>query len=70
MKKTVYDFSEAIKQANTWYKPRELSNILKDAALHLAHLVQSQPEAVCAVQCAIKDACDFLDTIKETEVEQ
>lgn len=49
MKTTVYDFSEAIKQANTWYKPSELSEILKDAALHLAHLIQSYPEAVCTV---------------------
>lgn len=70
MKKIVYDFSGAIKQANTWYKPSELSEILKDAALHLAHLVLSQPEAVSTVQCAIKDACDFLDEIKEREVEQ
>jgi hypothetical protein len=70
MKKTVYDFAEAIKQADEWYKPRELSNILKDAALHLAHLVQVYPEAVCTVQCAIKDACNFLDEIKEMEVEQ
>lgn len=70
MKKTVYDFTEAIKQANTWYKPSELSGILKDAALHLAHLVLSQPEAVSTVQCAIKDACDFLDEIKEREVER
>lgn len=70
MKTTVYDFSEAIKQANSWYKPSELSEILKDAALSLAHLVLSQPEAVSTVQCAIKDACDFLDEIKEREVEQ
>lgn len=70
MKKTVYDFSEAIKQANTWYKPSELSEILKDAALRLAALNDNGTDLIRDLQCATLNVCEFLDSIKEREVEQ
>lgn len=38
MKKTVYDFTEAVKELDSWYKPSDLSSILKTAVLELAHI--------------------------------
>lgn len=71
MKKTVYDFSKAIASANEWYKPSELSRMLKDTALELATLAEhSNNNLVACMQMTVLDVCNFLDAIKETEVEQ
>ena len=71
MKKTVYDFSEAIKELTQWYSPKELSNNLKNAALRCANPDDGiREEMVLKMQLAVLDVCDFLDAIKETEVEQ
>lgn len=71
MKKTVYDFSKAIIELEEWYKPSELSLILKNAALELAPLSEySKNNAVACLQMAVLDVCNFLDAITETEVEQ
>lgn len=74
MKKTVYDFSEAIKEANVWYKPSELSTKLKNAVLNLAYIEDdgsgTYPGMIHWAQTAALTVCDFLDKIKEIEVEQ
>lgn len=70
MKKTVYDFKQAVKQANAWYKPSELSVALKDKALLCATLNDNGTDIISELQCAVLDVCAFLDSIKEMEVEQ
>lgn len=71
MKKTVYDFSEAIKELKQWYSPKELADNLKNAALRCANPDDGIREGmVLKMQLAVLDVCDFLDAIKETEVEQ
>lgn len=69
MKKTVYDFKDAIKIADNWYKPSELSRTHKDKALRLASL-KDEVDIVPNMQCAVLDVCEFLDAIVEKEVEQ
>lgn len=74
MKKTVYDFSEAIKELDFWYKPKELSSELKTAVLGLAHINDDNSDMASDLirhaQCAALTVCEFLDKIKEVEVEQ
>lgn len=70
MKKTVYDFSGAVVCADEWHKPSELSLALKNAALQLAIIDEKDTQVIKHLQCAALDVCDFLDSIKETEVEQ
>lgn len=70
MKKTVYDFSEAVVCADEWHKPSELSLALKNAALQLAIIDEKDTQVIKHLQCAALDVCDFLDSIKEVEVEQ
>lgn len=73
MKKTVYDFSEAVKQIDMWYKPSEMSATLKSAMLELAYIEDdgsgTYPGMIMAAQCAALTVCEFLDNIKEMEVE-
>lgn len=74
MKKTVFDFSEAINHTNMWYKPSELSSTLKNAMLELAY-IEDDGSGMCsgmiqAAQCAALITCEFLDRIKEIEVEE
>lgn len=71
MKKTVYDFSEAIKELEQWYSPKELADNLKDAALRCAIPDAGvREDKILQMQLAVLDVCDFLGRIKETEVEQ
>ncbi len=41
MRTIAYDFKQAVKEANEWYTPEELSTMLKDAALKLAEAIRS-----------------------------
>ncbi len=70
MRTIAYDFKQAVKEANEWYTPEELSTMLKDAALKLAEAIQDFPEEVCAMQIAVNNATAFLDLIEEKEVER
>ena len=70
MKKTVYDFSGAVIEFNKWYKPSELSEILKNAALELAALADYGNTLVTNMQLSVLDVCNVLDAITETEVEE
>lgn len=70
MKKKIYDFAKAIKVADEWYKPSELSATLKDKALRCAALDDNGTDVISELQCAVLDVCAFLDAIKEMEVEQ
>lgn len=71
MKKRVYDFSGAVMELEQWYKPSELSLMLKNAALELAPLAKNREgDLIACMQIAVMNACNFLDAIKETEVEQ
>lgn len=70
MKKTVYDFSEAIEYTRTVYAPAKLSMMLKDAALKLATLDSEGTSFIADMQLAVVNAGEFLDSIIETEVEQ
>lgn len=63
--KKIYDFRQAVKFANEYYTPSELSAMLKDAALDLAMMIQDFPESVCAMQIAVINATKFLDAIHE-----
>lgn len=69
MKKTVYDFTEAEKELQTWYSPSELSTRLKDAVL-IASCRKSEDCELTIQQrlCeAAVDVCEFLDKIKEVQ---
>lgn len=70
MKKTVYDFTEAVACADQWYKPSELSLALKNAALQLVVLNDNDTGVIRNLQCATLNVCEFLDSIEEREVEQ
>lgn len=70
MKKTVYDFSLAVKHAEEWDKPSELSSELKNAALALSAIKDDEGDLVKTMQRAVLSACWFLDVIIEKEVEQ
>ena len=74
MKKTIYDFSKAIKELDQWYKPSEYSAILKNAVLELARIEDDDnginPPIIKSVQLAALEVCDLLDKIIEIEVEQ
>lgn len=70
MKKTTYNFAKAIKVADEWQKPRELSANLKEVALRCAILNDNETGIVNAMQCAVLDVCNFLDAVEEREVEQ
>lgn len=71
MKKTVYDFQGAIEYINQWFSPKELSDNLKDAALRCAIPDAGvREDKILQMQLAALDVCDFLERIKETEVEQ
>lgn len=69
MKKTVYDFKDAVVCADLWYKPSELSLALKNAALQLATIDNNGTDVIRHLQCAALDVCEFLDCIVEREVE-
>lgn len=70
MKKTVYDFQLAVKHAEEWGNPSELSYDLKNAALKLALLKDDDSGILNGMQRTALDACAFLDSIIEKEVEQ
>lgn len=69
MKKTVYDFSEAIKETKDAFTPRELSENLRATAMRCASIVD-RDKHILKMQTAVMDACTFLDAIVEMEVEQ
>lgn len=68
MKKTIYDFSEAVEYFD-WYSPSELSSMLKEAVLGLAR-AEFDYAIVQDAQCVALAVCDFLDKIKEKEIGQ
>lgn len=70
MKKIIYDFKQAAKEADEWYTPAEMATMLKDAALDLADAIQDFPEAVCSMQIAVRNVTRFLDLIEEKEVDE
>ena len=70
MKKTVYDFSNAIEYIRTTYSPSSLSMMLKDAALKLATLDSEGTSFIADMQLAVVNATEFLDSIMEKEVKQ
>lgn len=69
MKKTVYDFSEAIEEIKGNFTPHDLSENLKATALRCAGVL-NRDKHILRMQCAVQDVCAFLDAIVETEVEQ
>lgn len=69
MKKTVYDFSEALKEIRDNFTPHELAENLRATALRCADIV-NRDKHILSMQVAVQDACAFLDAIVETEVEQ
>lgn len=69
MKKTVYDFSEAIKEIEDNFTPHELADNLRATALRCANPLD-RGRHILSMQVAVQDVCAFLDAIKETEVEQ
>ncbi len=70
MKKNTYDFSYAEMLANESYRPAELSMMLKDAAIKLGSCSVEIPEYVREMMYAVVKTTEFLDEIKEKEVEQ
>lgn len=70
MEKTVYDFSKTLEYIRTMYNPACLSNMLKDAALKLATLDNEGTSFIADMQLAVVNASEFLESIKEMEVEQ
>lgn len=69
MKKTVYDFSEAIKELEEGFTPFELAENLCATALRCASVVD-RDKNILRMQVAVQDACAFLYAIIEREVEQ
>ena len=68
MKKTVYDFSEAIKELEGGFTPFELAENLYATALRCASEVNREKN-ILKMQVAVQDACAFLYAIEEKEVE-
>lgn len=69
MKKTVYDFSEAIKEIKDNFTPRDLADNLRAAALRCADCLNRDAH-ILKMQVAVQNVCAFLDAIEELEVEQ
>lgn len=69
MKKTVYDFSEAVKEIEDDFTPRELADNLRATALRCAGRLNRDTH-ILQMQVAVQDVCAFLDAIVEREVEQ
>lgn len=69
MKKTVYDFSEAVKEIKDNFTPRELADNLRAAALRCADCINRDTH-ILKMQVAVQCVCAFLDAIVEREVEQ
>lgn len=69
MKKTVYDFSEAIKELECGFSPRELADNLCATAIRCA-LPTDKEKHILRMQTAVIDVCAFLNAIAEREVEQ
>lgn len=69
MKKTVYDFTEAIAELEHGFSPQELAENLRATALRCAWDVDREKH-ILRMQIAVQDACAFLDAIVEMEVEQ
>lgn len=69
MKKTVYDFSEAIEEIKDGFTPSELADNLRATALRCAGKVE-RDKHILSMQVAVQDVCAFLDAILEMEVEQ
>lgn len=75
MKKTVYyDFDAAQGfKTSTGGTKNNIVNNLKSAALNLVNAMwddKNRSDLIYWVQCAATDAIDFLDCIREKEVEQ
>lgn len=70
MKKTVYDFSDAVEYIRTMYDPTYLSSMLKDAALKLSILDSQGTSVIADMQIAVMNATEFLEAITEKEIEQ
>lgn len=69
MKKTVYDFTEAIAELEHGFSPHELADNLWATALRCASVVD-RDKHILTMQVAVQDACAFLYAIQEMEVEQ
>lgn len=69
MKKTVYDFTEAIAELEQGFSPIELAENLCATALRCASEVD-RDKHILKMQVAVQDVCAFLCAIKEREVEQ
>ena len=69
MKKTMYDFSEAITEIEQGFTPRELAENIRATALRCANKVD-RDKHILSMQVAVQDTCAFLDAIVEMEVEQ
>lgn len=68
MKKTIYDFSEAIRELKDGFTPAELAENLRATALRCA-LPTNKAVHILKMQVAVMDVCAFLDAI-EIRVEE
>lgn len=63
---TKYDFTEAQKQLNAWFSPKQLIDELRECALELTVIeAGAEDHIVRNMQLAVLSVCDFLKTIKE-----
>lgn len=59
-----YDFTEAEQEMNKWYKPQELSAMLKDSTLKLLNDEEDWAVKLRELSLAVLSVCNVLDRIK------
>lgn len=59
-----YDFTEAEKEMNKWYKPQDLSAMLKDSTLKLLNDEEDWTVKLRELSLAVLSVCNVLDRIK------
>lgn len=65
MKKKIYSFGGAA----MLYVPRELSQELKNVALALSSINETETNIIVQMQRVVLNTCDFLDNIKTKIIE-
>lgn len=68
MSTSKYDFTEAEKELQRYYTPKELSEILKDAVLNvMMYASEEEGQAIAELSRAVLSTCCVLEKIKRVE---
>lgn len=68
MSTSKYDFTEAEKELQRYYTPKELSEILKDAVLNvMMYASEEEGQAIAELSRTVLSTCCVLEKIKRVE---